>query len=130
MDASALVRVAACMQVKSLFNVTGESRFNPVTDISFVSIGVSESSFVFFTSVCIPSLWTFLFSGFRDTAYTYMDPHTIASGGDWTIARSGVVALENTERVSISGCVFSRVDGNAVLISRLVEREFKWREAT
>ena len=66
---------------------------------------------------CITAL---LPAGFRDTAYTYMDPHTFPSGGDWTIARSGVVALTNTERVAISGCIFSRVDGNAVLIARCV----------
>jgi hypothetical protein len=25
--------------------------------------------------------------GLKDTAYTYMDPHEMASGGDWTIVR-------------------------------------------
>jgi hypothetical protein len=53
--------------------------------------------------------------GLRDTAYTYMDPHGIPSGGDWTLERSAVVLLEGTEQVTVSGCVFERVDGNAVL---------------
>ena len=61
---------------------------------------------------------SFVAVGFRDTAYTFMDPHTFPSGGDWTIARSGVVALTNTERALVSGCVFTRVDGNALLIAR------------
>jgi len=38
-------------QVKNLFNITGTQE-TPVTDVSFVGIG------------------------FRDTAYTYMDPHS------------------------------------------------------
>ena len=29
--------------------------------------------------------------GLRDTAYTYMDPHGMPSGGDWALRRDGVV---------------------------------------
>jgi hypothetical protein len=65
-----------------------------------------------------------------------MDPHGIPSGGDWTLERSAVVFLENTERVNVSGCVFERVDGNAVLLSAynrnasITYNEFVWTGAT
>jgi hypothetical protein len=74
--------------------------------------------------------------GLRDTAYTYMDPHGIPSGGDWTLERSAVVLLEGTEQVTVSGCVFERVDGNAVLLSaynrnaNITMNEFAWIGAT
>ena len=50
-------------QVKALFNITGASQAAPVRDITLAGIGL------------------------RDTAYTYMDPHSIPSGGDWTLER-------------------------------------------
>ena len=36
---------------------------------------------------------------FRDTAYTYMDPHGMPSGGDWGLQRMGALFLEGTEQV-------------------------------
>ncbi len=32
--------------------------------------------------------------GFRESAYTYMDPHGLPSGGDWALARTGAVYLQ------------------------------------
>jgi len=65
-----------------------------------------------------------------------MDPHSLPSGGDWSLERSAVVFLEGTENVTLSGCVFERVDGNAVLLSAynrnasIVYNEFVWIGAT
>ena len=74
--------------------------------------------------------------GLRDTAYTYMDPHSLPSGGDWALERSAVVFIEGAERVAVSGCVFERVDGNAVMLSAytrnvsITYNEFAWLGAT
>lgn len=38
--------------------------------------------------------------GLRDTAYTYMDPHGIPSGGDWTLERSAVVFAQGLPHLS------------------------------
>ena len=98
-------------QTKWLFNITG-TMAAPARDISIIGIGM------------------------RDTAYTYMDPHSLPSGGDWSLERSAVVFLEGTERVTVSGNVFERVDGNAVLLSAynrnatIQYNEFVWIGAT
>jgi hypothetical protein len=74
--------------------------------------------------------------GMRDTAYTYMDPHSFPSGGDWTLERSAVVFIEGTEGTNVSGCIFERIDGNAVLLSAynrnvsVTHNEFVWIGAT
>ena len=59
----------------------------------------------------------FLGIGFRDAAYTYMDPHGVPSGGDWGLQRHAAVILDGTESATIDGCVFERLDGNAVIVS-------------
>ena len=93
--------------VKTLFNVTG-SQDKPVTGISYRGIG------------------------FRDTAYTYMDPHGMPSGGDWALQRAGAIFLEGTENAMIDSCLFERLDGNAVMISgynrntTVQKSEFAW----
>jgi hypothetical protein len=98
-------------QTKWLFNITG-TMAAPVTDISIVGIGM------------------------RDTAYTYMDPHSLPSGGDWSLERSAVVFVEGSERVSIVGNIFERVDGNAIILSAynrnasISYNEFAWIGAT
>ena len=38
-------------------------------------------------------------------------------GGDWAIARSAAVHVSGVERVTVEGCLFERLDGNAVMIS-------------
>jgi len=96
---------------KHLFNISG-TMAAPVRGVSLLGLGL------------------------RDTAYTYMDPHGIPSGGDWTLERSAVVFLEGTEQVTVRGCVFERVDGNAVLLSAynrnasITMNEFAWIGAT
>jgi hypothetical protein len=57
--------------------------------------------------------------GFRATRYTYMDPHGVPSAGDWALDRTAAVFLQGTSNVSISGCTFERLDGNAVMFSGL-----------
>ena len=54
---------------------------------------------------------------FRDTAYTYMDPHGMPSGGDWALQRMGALFLEGTENVTIEHGIFERLDGNAIMVS-------------
>jgi len=51
----------AVVQTKWLFNITG-TMAAPVEDVSLIGLGL------------------------RDTAYTYMDPHGIPSGGDWYVS--------------------------------------------
>jgi hypothetical protein len=59
-------------------------------------------------------------------------PSLARSGGDWALERSAVVFIEGAERVTVSGCVFERVDGNAVLLSAysrnvsITYNEFSW----
>jgi hypothetical protein len=46
-----------------------------------------------------------------------MEPHGVPSGGDWALDRFGAVFLQGTKNVTISGCTFERLDGNAVFVS-------------
>jgi hypothetical protein len=43
---------------------------------------------------------------FRDTGYTYMDPHGMPSGGDWAFARTASVVVQGTGacRAAQRGC--------------------------
>jgi len=54
---------------------------------------------------------------FRDAAATYMEPHGVPSGGDWALQRTAAVVLNGTEHVTMRGCAFVRVDGNAILLT-------------
>eukprot|EP00041_Stephanoeca_diplocostata_P018365 m.384320 g.384320 ORF g.384320 m.384320 type:complete len:858 (+) comp20990_c0_seq2:333-2906(+) len=47
---------------------------------------------------------------------TYMEPHGHPSGGDWGLERLGAVRLRNTENVTISDCLFDKLDGNAIFL--------------
>ena len=73
---------------------------------------------------------------FRDSAYTYMDPHGMPSGGDWGLERMGVLFLEGTEEVLVDSCVFERLDGNAIMLSgfnrntTIQRNEFVWIGST
>ena len=52
------------------------------------------------------------------TRTTFMDPHGIPSAGDFAVVRrSGAVFLEGTERVTISDCNLTRLDGNGIVVS-------------
>jgi len=69
---------------------------------------------------------------FRDTAYTYMDPHGMPSGGDWALQRMGALYFEGTENFLVQECIFERLDGNAIMISgynrntTVYKNEFVW----
>jgi len=79
----------------------------------------------------IKNIW-FKGVGFKDTMITYLDPHEMPSGGDWGLQRSGAVFMEGTESSGVDSCTFSRLDGNAVMISgynrnaTVTKSEFVW----
>jgi len=70
--------------------------------------------------------------GFRDTVYTFMDPHGVPSGGDWALQRTAALFFEGTEGVTIEHCVFERLDGQALQISGYSRKftvqysDFRW----
>jgi len=71
--------------------------------------------------------------GFRDAAATFMDPRWSApSGGDWALHRGGALFIEGAEGLTVDGCHFRRLDGNAVFLSRYTRNvtvsrsEFEW----
>lgn len=70
--------------------------------------------------------------GFRDTASTYMSTWSVPSGGDWSIHRGGAIYMEDVSNVRIQNCVFSRLDGNAIFLSRrtrnvmIFRNHFQW----
>jgi hypothetical protein len=69
---------------------------------------------------------------FTQTRPTFMDAHSVPSGGDWAIERSGAIMLEGTVDSAILRCNFTRLDGNAVLVQNfnrfasVAESEFSW----
>ena len=70
---------------------------------------------------------------FRDQAATFMDEGWSApSGGDWSLRRGGAIFVENASNVTISGCNFFRLDGNAIFLSRktrhihIQHNHFEW----
>ena len=73
---------------------------------------------------------------FRDTAYTYMDPHGMPSGGDWALERMGAIFLEGTKNVTIDSCIFEDLDGNGIMVSgynrntTITRNEFVWLGST
>ena len=79
-------------RTKILFNITGTQK-TPVINITFQGIE------------------------FRDTPYTYMDPHGLPSGGDWAIQRQGAITLNGTEYSHINDCLFTRLDGIGIFLS-------------
>ena len=99
--------VAIAAQATTLINITG-TQDEPVKDIQINGIGL------------------------RDTAYTYMHPHGMPSGGDWALQRHAALILEGTQGVSVDGCVFERLDGNAIIVSgygrnvTIIDNSFSW----
>ena len=79
-------------QLKTLISING-SMSDPVEDITISGVN------------------------FRDTAYTYLDPHGMPSGGDWGLQRMGALFLEGTTGVTIEHGIFERLDGNAIMVS-------------
>ena len=45
----------------------------------------------------------------------------LPSGGDWGLERLGAVRLQGTESVTITGCLFTTLDGNAVFLDGYVD---------
>lgn len=94
-----------------MFNVTGTIAA-PVTGIAFKGLG------------------------FRDAAYTYFLPHGMPSGGDWGLQRHAALFLQGTQNSLVTGCVFERLDGNAVMLSAynrfatISGNEFAWNGDT
>jgi hypothetical protein len=70
--------------------------------------------------------------GFRDMAPTYMGEWSAPSGGDWALHRGAAVFLEDVQEVTIRNCRFSRLDGNAIFLSRktrnvtIEQNKFEW----
>jgi len=70
--------------------------------------------------------------GFRDTAYTMMQPHGVPSGGDWSLERMGVLMLEGVEDVSVEKIKMWKIGGNGIMLSKyamrshIVDSEFVW----
>ena len=73
---------------------------------------------------------------FRDTAYTYLDPHGMPSGGDWALERTGALFFEGTENLLVESCIFKVLDGNGIMVSgynrfgNITTNEFKWLGST
>lgn len=55
---------------------------------------------------------------FRDAAPSFFGEWSAPSGGDWALHRGGAIFLEHVKNVSITDCIFRRLDGNAVFLSR------------
>ena len=55
---------------------------------------------------------------FRDAAETGMEPHGVPSCGDWALQRMAAVFVEGSERLTVDGCSFLRMDGNALMLSK------------
>lgn len=97
------------------YNGTGA----PPTDGSIVAIAGHAITIVNITApMAAPATGiSFLGLGFRDAAYTYLMPHGMPSAGDWGLQRHAALILDGTENVVVQGCVFERLDGNAVIVS-------------
>ena len=78
-------------QLKTLFNLTAESRWTPIKNVTIRGLKMSA------------------------TRYTYMEPHGVPSGGDWALDRMGAVFLQGTEGCTVDGNFMTRLDGNAVV---------------
>jgi hypothetical protein len=94
--------------VHTLFNVSGASMAAPIVNFTLKGVGL------------------------RDTAPTMLEPHGVPSGGDWALERIGSVFLQNTEHAKITGCSFTRIGGNGIMISAynqyatVEQSEFAW----
>jgi hypothetical protein len=54
---------------------------------------------------------------FAHNERTFMDTKEALLRSDWTIYRGGAILLSGTENCSISGCNFSGIGGNAIMVS-------------
>ena len=70
---------------------------------------------------------------FVHAAPTYLSaPHGVPSGGDWALERQAALFAEGTAGLTVEACNFSRLDGNALMLSgshraaRVRRNEFGW----
>ena len=115
-----------------LLDVAGEWFFDASTSLLYYynnKTGAPTSDMIFET----PSLFTLISInatqsmpvkdvaiiglGFRDTAPTFMETHAVPSGGDWALERIASVHAEGTENLVISHCNWTRIGGNALMLS-------------
>ena len=54
---------------------------------------------------------------FRDAAPTFLEPHGVPSGGDWSLQRTAAVLLEGTQGVVLDRCTFKYLGGIAYQVS-------------
>ena len=55
--------------------------------------------------------------GFRDTALTYLDNHSMPSGGDWGLGRIAAVFIKGAVDTVLDSVTMTRLDGNAIMIN-------------
>ena len=79
-------------QLEVLFNLSGTPA-EPVTDVTFAGLA------------------------FRDQRKSLLDQWLVPSGGDWSLRRAGALHFEGTERATVTGSAFVRMDGNAVFLA-------------
>ena len=93
---------------KVLFELIGNSTSEPVNNVVFENII------------------------FRDTAYTYLDSHSVPSGGDWGLDFKGAIICTNCFNILIQNCQFIRLDGNGIFLFgynrniTIYNNEFSW----
>jgi len=56
--------------------------------------------------------------GFRDSAATFMSDWSAPSGGDWALHRGGALFIEGSSNVTVDKCIFRRLDGSAIFLSK------------
>jgi hypothetical protein len=59
---------------------------------------------------------TFAGLAFRDQRKSLLADWMVPSGGDWSLRRAGGLHFEGTERTTVSGCAFVRMDANAIFV--------------
>jgi len=55
--------------------------------------------------------------GFKDSAASFLEPHSVPSAGDWALERVAALFFEGVERLVIENCTLSRAGGNGIMIS-------------
>jgi hypothetical protein len=80
--------------IDQLIKVIGTSATTPVSYLNFNNLTFTHSHRTLFTT-----------------------PFDKLLLGDWAIARSGTVLLQNTENVSVKNCYFNQVGGNGVFVN-------------